>query len=70
MWTDLCMNRYAHKLNLPDSVFETRSIREIERIGIDLVLLYVLNLPLRIHRLTKSYSPTARMIYSPTAKKR
>ncbi|KAL5355212.1 terpene synthase metal binding domain protein [Aspergillus floccosus] len=30
---------YAHKLNLPDSVFETRSIQEIERLGIDLVLL-------------------------------
>ncbi|KAF7588364.1 hypothetical protein BBP40_005793 [Aspergillus hancockii] len=30
---------YAHKLNIPDSVFETRSIKEIERIRIDLVLL-------------------------------
>ncbi|PKY05071.1 pentalenene synthase [Aspergillus campestris IBT 28561] len=30
---------YAHKLNLPDCVFEARSIKEIERIGIDLVLL-------------------------------
>lgn len=31
--------RYAHKLELPDCVFESRSIQEIERIGIDLVLL-------------------------------
>ncbi|KAE8161751.1 pentalenene synthase [Aspergillus tamarii] len=30
---------YGHKLHIPDSVFETRSIKEIERIGIDLVLL-------------------------------
>ncbi|KAE8146500.1 pentalenene synthase [Aspergillus avenaceus] len=30
---------YAHKLYIPDPVFQTRSIKEIERIGIDLVLL-------------------------------
>ncbi|KAL4894373.1 terpene synthase metal binding domain protein [Aspergillus ambiguus] len=30
---------YAHKLDLPDAVFESRSIKEIERLGIDLVLL-------------------------------
>ncbi|KAE8381454.1 isoprenoid synthase domain-containing protein [Aspergillus bertholletiae] len=30
---------YGHKLHIPDTVFETRSIKEIERIGIDLVLL-------------------------------
>ncbi|KAF9058937.1 terpene synthase metal binding domain protein [Rhodocollybia butyracea] len=30
---------YAHKLNLPDFVFETWSIKEVERIGNDLVLL-------------------------------
>ncbi|KAB8236095.1 terpene synthase family protein [Aspergillus alliaceus] len=30
---------YAHKLDIPDSVFKTRSVQEIERIGIDLVLL-------------------------------
>ncbi|PWY75125.1 pentalenene synthase [Aspergillus heteromorphus CBS 117.55] len=30
---------YAHKLELPDCVFECKSIREIERIGIDLVLI-------------------------------
>ncbi|PYH95298.1 pentalenene synthase [Aspergillus ellipticus CBS 707.79] len=30
---------YAHKLDLPDFVFECKSIQEIERIGIDLVLL-------------------------------
>jgi hypothetical protein len=35
------MYRYAHKLDLPDAVFETRSIQEIERIGVDLVLMYV-----------------------------
>ncbi|KAF7159079.1 hypothetical protein CNMCM5623_004312 [Aspergillus felis] len=30
---------YAHKLDIPDHVFECRSIKEIERIGVDLVLL-------------------------------
>ncbi|KAL2856286.1 terpene synthase metal binding domain protein [Aspergillus pseudodeflectus] len=30
---------YAHKLNIPDTVFETRSIQEIDRIGVDLVLI-------------------------------
>ncbi|PYI05323.1 pentalenene synthase [Aspergillus sclerotiicarbonarius CBS 121057] len=30
---------YAHKLDIPDFVFECKSIQEIERIGIDLVLL-------------------------------
>ncbi|PKX98052.1 terpene synthase family protein [Aspergillus novofumigatus IBT 16806] len=30
---------YAHKLDIPDHVFECRSIQEIERIGVDLVLL-------------------------------
>ncbi|KAI9037613.1 terpene synthase family protein [Aspergillus affinis] len=30
---------YAHQLDIPDAVFSTSSIREIERIGIDLVLL-------------------------------
>ncbi|KAE8354798.1 isoprenoid synthase domain-containing protein [Aspergillus coremiiformis] len=30
---------YAHKLNIPDSVFETRSIKELERIGTELCLL-------------------------------
>lgn len=33
--------RYAHKLDIPDTVFETRSIQEIERIGVDFVLMYV-----------------------------
>ncbi|KAF9893906.1 hypothetical protein FE257_008877 [Aspergillus nanangensis] len=32
---------YAHKLALPDYIFESESIQEIERIGIDLVLLFV-----------------------------
>ncbi|KAL3452901.1 terpene synthase metal binding domain protein [Aspergillus insuetus] len=30
---------YAHKLDIPDAVFETRSIQEIERIGVDFVLI-------------------------------
>ncbi|CEL04721.1 hypothetical protein ASPCAL05846 [Aspergillus calidoustus] len=30
---------YAHKLNIPDTVFETRTIQEIDRIGVDLVLI-------------------------------
>ncbi|KAL2844769.1 terpene synthase metal binding domain protein [Aspergillus pseudoustus] len=30
---------YAHKLDIPDFVFETKSIREIERIGVDFVLI-------------------------------
>jgi hypothetical protein len=39
--TDRVIYRYAHKLNIPDTVFETRSIQEIDRIGVDLVLMYV-----------------------------
>ncbi|KAL3482851.1 terpene synthase metal binding domain protein [Aspergillus germanicus] len=30
---------YAHKLDIPDAVFETKSIQEIERTGVDLVLI-------------------------------
>ena len=33
------MVRYAYALDIPDEVFECGAIREIERIGIDLVLL-------------------------------
>ena len=31
--------RYAHRLDLPDEVFKHPSIKEIERIGTDLVVL-------------------------------
>ncbi|KAJ0427021.1 terpene synthase metal binding domain protein [Aspergillus carlsbadensis] len=30
---------YAHKLDIPEDVFETKSIQEIDRIGVDLVLI-------------------------------
>ncbi|KAL3464020.1 terpene synthase metal binding domain protein [Aspergillus heterothallicus] len=30
---------YAHKLNIPDTVFKSKSIQEIERIGVDFVLI-------------------------------
>lgn len=33
--------RYAHGLDIPDSVFECASIKEIERIGIDFVIMLV-----------------------------
>ncbi|KAG8528296.1 uncharacterized protein KY384_007213 [Bacidia gigantensis] len=32
---------YAHKLDLPDEIFEDPAIKEIERLGTDLVLLYL-----------------------------
>jgi hypothetical protein len=32
--------RYALKLNLADEVFANKSIQEIERIGVDLVVMY------------------------------
>jgi hypothetical protein len=32
--------RYALKLNLADEVFANKSIKEIERIGVDLVVMY------------------------------
>ena len=59
--------RYAHKLNLPDCVFEARSIKEIERIGIDLVLLSVLQ---PLYQMNNFSQITGKTIFSRTAKKR